>query len=105
MRQGACITMSDTPRKCLSIVVPVYNEEDNVLSLYHAVTEIMQPLSKQYEYELIFTDNHSTDSTFAKLEQLASLDQRVSVFRFSRNFGYQRSIITGYLKARGDAAI
>ncbi len=97
--------MSDTARKCLSIVVPVYNEEDNVLSLYHAVTEIMQPLSKQYEYELIFTDNHSTDSTFAKLEQLASLDQRVSVFRFSRNFGYQRSIITGYLKARGDAAI
>jgi glycosyltransferase involved in cell wall biosynthesis len=97
--------MSDTARKCLSIVVPVYNEEDNVLALYHAVTEVMQPLSEQYEYELIFTDNHSTDSTFAKLEQLASLDQRVSVFRFSRNFGYQRSIITGYLKASGDAAI
>jgi polyisoprenyl-phosphate glycosyltransferase len=97
--------MSDTPRRCLSIVVPVFNEEENVLSLHRAVTEIMQSLADQYEYELIFTDNHSTDSTFEKLEQLASIDRRVSVYRFSRNFGYQRSIMTGYLKARGDAAI
>ncbi len=97
--------MVDTRKKCLSIVVPAFNEEDNVLSLYHAVTEVMASLSDQYDYELIFTDNHSTDTTFAKLEQIAESDKRVSVFRFSRNFGYQRSIITGYLKARGDAAI
>ncbi len=97
--------MVDTIKKNLSIVVPVYNEEDNVLSLYRAVTEVMAPLSDQYDYEIIFTDNHSNDTTFTKLEQIAGSDNRVSVFRFSRNFGYQRSIITGYLKARGDAAI
>lgn len=85
--------------------MPVFNEEDNVLPLYRAITEVMAPLSDRYDYELIFTDNHSTDTTFAKLEQIAESDTRVSVFRFSRNFGYQRSIITGYLKACGDAAI
>jgi len=51
------------------------------------------------------TDNHSTDGTFAALAELARRDPRVRVFRFSRNFGFQRSIYTGFMKARGDAAI
>ena len=97
--------MTDPKKKFLSIVVPVFNEEDNLIPLYRAVTEVMASLSGKYDYELIFTDNHSTDETFAKLEQVAKIDKRVSVFRFSRNFGYQRSICTGYMKARGDAAI
>jgi polyisoprenyl-phosphate glycosyltransferase len=97
--------MAATRKKCISIVVPVFNEEDNVRPLYTAVTEVMSSLSDDYDYELIFTDNHSTDSTYDKLAQMALADKRVRVFRFSRNFGYQRSIITGYLKARGDAAI
>jgi glycosyltransferase involved in cell wall biosynthesis len=97
--------MTDTRKKCISIVVPVFNEEDNVLSLYNTVTEVMSSLSDQYDHELIFTDNHSTDSTYDKLAQLAKADKRIQVYRFSRNFGYQRSIITGYLKARGDAAV
>ncbi len=97
--------MADARKKCISIVVPVFNEEDNVLSLYNTVTEVMSSLSDNYDYELIFTDNHSTDNTYDKMAQLATTDKRVRVYRFSRNFGYQRSIITGYLKARGDAAI
>jgi len=97
--------MADTLKKCISIVVPVFNEEDNVLSLYGTVTEVMSSLSDQYDYELIFTDNHSTDNSYDKLAQLALTDKRVRVFRFSRNFGYQRSSFTGYRKARGDAAI
>lgn len=97
--------MADARKKCISIVVPVFNEEDNVLSLYNTVTEVMSSLSDNYDYELIFTDNHSTDNTYDKMAQLATTDKRVRVYRFSRNFGYQRSIITGYLKASGDAAI
>ena len=93
------------PKKLVSIIVPVLNEEGNVERLYEAVTQVMVDLEVRYDYELIFTDNHSSDSTFAKIEQLAAKDPRVSGFRFSKNFGFQRSILTGYMKTSGDAVI
>jgi glycosyltransferase involved in cell wall biosynthesis len=92
-------------KKLISLIIPVFNEEENIFPLYEAVLPIINDCAVQYDFELIFTDNHSVDSTFAKLSELRELDQRVRVFRFSRNFGYQKSILTGYLKARGDALI
>jgi dolichol-phosphate mannosyltransferase len=91
--------------KLISIVVPVLNEEDSLDSLYQEIKQVMTTLEPDYDYELIFTDNHSTDSTFALVERLAASDPRVRGFRFSKNFGFQRSILTGYLKASGDAVI
>ena len=88
----------------ISIIVPVFNEEANINSAYESiVTELEQ--YRDVEFEIIFTDNHSTDSTFEELEQLAAMDRRVKVLRFARNFGFNRSILTGYRYARGDAAI
>ena len=72
---------------------------------YTEVNKFLEPLSGEYEFEFVFTDNHSTDRTFAILGELASRDPRISVYRFSKNFGYQRSIMTGYSRARGVAAI
>lgn len=92
-------------KKLISLVIPVFNEEENIFPLYEAVVPIINDYADQYDFELVFTDNHSVDSTFAKLSELREIDQRVRVFRFSRNFGYQKSILTGYLKARGDALI
>lgn len=92
-------------KKLISLIIPVFNEEDNIFPLYEAVLPIINDCTNQYNFELIFTDNHSTDSTFSILTELRKIDQRVRVFRFSRNFGYQKSILTGYLKARGDALI
>ncbi|MBI5641245.1 MAG: glycosyltransferase family 2 protein [Nitrospirae bacterium] len=97
--------MAEKRKKLISVVVPVFNEEGNVERLYERIEQVMSPLSGSYDYELIFTDNHSIDETFAKLQMLASRDRRVRIFRFSRNFGFQKSIYTGYIKARGDAAI
>lgn len=94
-----------TPKKLISLIIPVFNEEENIFPLYEAVTPIINKCADRYDFELIFTDNHSTDSTFEKLTELSQHDSRVRVFRFSRNFGYQKSILTGYLKARGDALI
>jgi polyisoprenyl-phosphate glycosyltransferase len=91
--------------KLLSIVVPVYNEESNIEPLYQAVSEVLQTVSDRYAWEFVFTDNCSLDATFQRLESLASRDSRVRVYRFSRNFGFQRSILTGYRLARGDAAV
>ena len=91
--------------KCLSIVVPVYNEEANIEPLYTAVTNVLGPLSERYTWEFVFTDNGSTDATFAEIEALAAKDPRVRAYRFTKNFGFQRSILAGYCLARGDAAI
>ena len=88
----------------LSIVVPVYNEEPNIEPLYEAVNEALQKIGDRYDWEFVFTDNCSTDGSFERLERLAARDPRVRAYRFSRNFGFQRSILTGYRLARGAAA-
>ena len=91
--------------KLLSIVVPVYNEEPNIEPFYQAVVSALQGLSDRYSLEFIFTDNCSSDGTFDRLKDLAARDTRVRIYRFSRNFGFQRSLLTGYRLARGDAAV
>ena len=89
----------------ISIVVPVYNEEPNILPFHDRVSAITASLSDRFRFEFVFTDNHSVDRTFALLTELAARDPRVRAFRFSRNFGFQRSILTGYMQCRGDAAV
>ena len=89
----------------ISIVVPVYNEEPNIHPFYERITSVTAALSDYYHFEFVFTDNHSTDKTFAVLTEIARQDSRIRVFRFSKNFGFQSSILTGYTRARGDAAI
>ena len=91
--------------KLISVIVPVFNEEENVEPLYAAVGAVAERLKDRYAWEFVFTDNCSTDRTFERLEALARRDRRVRVFRFARNFGFQRSILTGYRLARGDAAV
>src|SRR5260370_34895159 len=91
-------------KKLISIVVPVFNEETNIEPLYAALIPILQQLESGYHFELLFTDNHSTDRTFELFRCLAHKDSRVRVLPFSRNFGLQRSIYTGYIHARGHAA-
>jgi dolichol-phosphate mannosyltransferase len=95
----------ESGKPLISLVVPVFNEEDNVMPFYADVRRVIDPLADQYEFEFVFTDNRSTDKTPDLLRELARADPRVRAYRFSRNFGYQRSILTAYLKCRGDAAI
>jgi dolichol-phosphate mannosyltransferase len=97
--------VAGSDKRLLSLIVPVFNEQENIRPLYEAVVRVMGSLASRYDYELIFTDNHSTDGTFEAIGRLARLDSGVRVIRFSRNFGYQRSIFTGYCSAGGDAAI
>ncbi|WP_210497173.1 glycosyltransferase family 2 protein [Microvirga antarctica] len=91
-------------KQLISIIVPVFNEEANIDRAYDAIVAELESLPG-LSFEIIFTDNHSTDSTFSVLERLAARDTRVKVLRFARNFGFNRSILTGYRYARGDAAI
>jgi dolichol-phosphate mannosyltransferase len=95
----------DRAKPLISLVVPVFNEEDNIELFYAAVNPVTQALADQFDFEFVFTDNHSTDRTPDLLRGLAKHDPRVHAYRFSRNFGYQRSILTAYLRCQGDAAI
>lgn len=91
-------------RRLITISVPVYNEEDNVASLMKRL-KAFSATQPDYDFEFLFTDNASEDATYECLAEEAKADPRVRVVRFSRNFGYQRSILTNFLLARGDAAV
>ena len=91
--------------RLISIVIPVLNEQENINSTFERLQQLLTTLPN-YKFEIIFTDNASTDDSFLCLEALQKkYPTLVRVFRFSKNFGYQASILTGYKKARGDAIV
>ncbi len=92
-------------RLLVSLVVPVFNEAETLPLFYPAVRGVIDRLADRYDFEFVFTDNHSSDATPELVAALARKDARVRGYRLSRNFGYQRSILTAYLRAEGDAAI
>jgi dolichol-phosphate mannosyltransferase len=101
---SAC-RVAEGRKPLVSIVVPVLNEESNIDTLLETLDRTLAPVTDRYQFEYVFTDNHSTDRTFALLHQRARADHRIRVYRFSRNVGFQKSILTGYLKAKGDAVV
>ncbi|MEP1649731.1 MAG: glycosyltransferase family 2 protein [Paracoccaceae bacterium] len=98
-------TAASSQRSLISIVIPVFNEEKNVGHAYQAVCNVFNKSLSDFDFEIVFTDNHSTDDTMLELEKIAVKDSRVRVVSFTRNFGFNRSLITGYRLAQGEAAI
>ena len=91
--------------KSLSVIVPCYNEEANVQLHWERVNAAIAPFRAKYDFEHIYTDNYSTDATFAKLAELAQSNPNVKVLRFARNVGASRAMYQGLILAKGDAAI
>jgi polyisoprenyl-phosphate glycosyltransferase len=91
--------------KKISIVTACYNEEENVEELYNVVRNIILKSLPNYEYEHLFIDNCSTDSTVEILRKIAAQDRNVKVIINSRNFGHVRSPVYALLQADGDAVI
>jgi len=92
-------------RKLISIVCAVYNEEACLPIFYERLQAALQPLRDRYDFELLFTNNRSTDGTLPAIRKLRERDPRVQVLTYSRNFGYEASIATGLRYARGAAII
>lgn len=90
-------------RKLLSIVVPMFNEEDNIAEFYKRITEVMVALP--YDYELLFIDDGSRDKTPLLLQDLVERDSHVQAYLFSRNFGHQLALTCGMDNAQGDAVV
>ena len=91
--------------KTISICVPVFNEEENIQNAYDKITNLFKDKLNKYDYEIIFTDNHSTDKTEEIITNLCQKNNKVKYIRFRTNLEYDKSIIEGYKNSTGDAAI
>ncbi len=87
----------------LSVVVPVYNEAENVEPLHEEVHAVLQGMG--LDYEIIFVDDGSSDETFGILERLAAEQPRTVLVRFRRNFGQTAAMSAGFDYSRGEIVV
>ena len=91
--------------KKITVCIPVLDEEDNILSAYKSVTDVFNNKLKNYDYEIIFSDNHSSDSTQKIITDLCKEDKKTKYIRFKSNIGYDKSVLESYKNSSGDATI
>src|ERR1700726_383144 len=86
-----------------SVVVPFFNEQENIPPLYRKITEVMDAIGEPYE--LVFVDDGSRDNTFKVLSDIYEHDHRVNIVRLRRNFGQTAGLKAGFDFARGEIII
>ena len=91
--------------KKISVVIPMYYEEEVVDICYKRVVNNLKNLSDKYNYEIIFINDGSKDATLEILKKIASNDDNVKIISFSRNFGHQAAVTAGIRNVTGDAVI
>lgn len=91
-------------KKLISIVVPVYNEEAMIDEVYERTTAVMKTLG-DYDYEIVFFDDGSTDGSRAAVEKLCEEDEHIKAVFYSRNFGYSKNIYYSVRESKGDCTI
>lgn len=89
-------------RDMISLIVPAFNEEENLPVLVHRLMSVMEPYGN---YEILVVDDGSTDQSRYVLRQLSAAYPIVRFLSFSRNFGHQMALRAGYANAHGDAVI
>lgn len=91
--------------KKISVLIPCYNEEENVATISKAVTEIMKTELPQYDYEIVFAENCSTDSTREILREMCASDKRIKAILNVRNFGQFNSPYHAMCQLNSDCVI
>ncbi len=87
----------------LSIVIPVYNEQENVEFLFESLTNVLSKINKKYE--VILVDDGSTDNTYEKLKEIHYKNKNFKIIRFRRNFGQTQAMRAGFDYAKGEIII
>jgi len=87
----------------ISIIVPLYNEEDSVTPLYDAIVAAVEPL--EMEFEMLFVDDGSPDTTFSVAKNIAMQDKRLKVIKFRKNYGQTPAMAAGIDNAQGKILI
>ena len=92
------------PKKRITVCVPVYNEKENIRTSYERISAVMRTL-EQYEYEIVYYDDGSSDGSRREIEALCREDARVKAVFYTRNFGYSKNVFYCMQQAEGDAAV
>jgi dolichol-phosphate mannosyltransferase len=87
----------------LSVVVPIFNEEENIAAFHATVRSVLETLKQSWE--IVYVNDGSRDSSLSLLTEIQQRDPRVTVVEFSRNFGHQAALTAGLQVARGDAVM
>lgn len=91
--------------KKISIVVPTYNEEENVVPLSKEIVRVLEKDLSDYDYEIVFIDNCSNDRTRDKIKSICSQNQKIKAIFNAKNFGQNNSPIHGLCQSNGDCAV
>lgn len=91
--------------KTISVVVPTYNEEKNIMGVYERVSSLFEKELSDYEMQILFIDNASLDRSREMIEELCKKDGRVQAIFNATNFGFSRSSFYGLSQAEGDCAV
>lgn len=92
-------------KKTISIIVPTYNEEENVVLMYEALKNIFVKELKKYDYEILFIDNKSQDKTRTLIRKICAKDKNVKAIFNAQNFGQFNSPYYGLISTTGDCTI
>ncbi|MGH9348792.1 MAG: glycosyltransferase family 2 protein [Vicinamibacterales bacterium] len=95
----------DDPRPLVSIVLPVYNEEQVLTDLVARLDAVTRDLVAEYRFELVFVDDGSTDGTIRALERLQERDGRLRIVRLRRNYGQTAALQAGFDSVAGELVI
>src|SRR5512137_737997 len=87
----------------ISVIIPAYNEEENVAVLYKELTDVLRSLNR--DYEIIFVDDCSTDSTYRRLSELQTHDGLVKIIKFRKNFGQSAAMKAGFDQVQGNFVV
>ena len=87
----------------ISVVIPLYNEEESLPELYAWIQRVMK--ENQFTYEVIFVNDGSTDRSWEVIEELAVKSEQAKGIKFRRNYGKSPALYCGFEKAQGDVVI
>ncbi len=89
----------------ISLIIPVFNEEENLEALQQEITEALEKLKGRYDSEIVYVDDGSSDRSFSILKALRKKDPRVKIIRFRKNYGQTAALAAGFDNASGDVVI
>ena len=89
--------------KKVSVIVPMYNEEEVASICYKRLKEVLEEI--KYDYEIIFVNDGSKDKTLEIIEKISGEDNKVKIISFSRNFGHQAAVTAGLRESLGEAVV